>query len=403
MDIPKIISVDDHVVEPQDLWTARLPKSMAAEGPRVERIKGRFGDGARGGWVEDEDESGEWADIWKFGKLEMALIPGFASAGMDLDEVGENYAPLTYDQMRPGCYEQSARLADMAANHTDSSLNFPTFPRFCGQTFHEHPDREMALECVRIYNDWMIDEWCAGAGYGKLIPMTLIPLWDPQLAAEEVRRCAAKGSFAVAFSENPAKLKLPSIFKGHWDPFFEACDETGTVVNLHIGSSSTFPLTSLDAPRAVSLALTYQGSSHALADWLTCGVLEKYKNLKVALSEGQIGWIPFLVEKLDRVWMDRPKYGNIENLPKPPSEYIPGRIYGCVFDDTIGLELRDKIGMDQIMFEVDYPHGDSTWPNTLAVLERMINGSGMNEQEVFKFVRGNAIECFGLDRFGVTV
>ena len=198
-------------------------------------------------------------------------------------------------------------------------------------------------------------------------------------------------------------MKLPSIFKGHWDPFFEACDETGTVVNLHIGSSSTFPLTSLDAPRAVSLALTYQGSSHALADWLTCGVLEKYKNLKVALSEGQIGWIPFLVEKLDRVWMDRPKYGNIENLPKPPSEYIPGRIYGCVFDDTIGLELRDKIGMDQIMFEVDYPHGDSTWPNTLAVLERMINGSGMNEQEVFKFVRGNAIECFGLDRFGVTV
>ena len=400
MEIPKIISVDDHVVEPPDLWSKRLPASIASEGPRVERIKGRFGEGARGGWVEDE--SGEWADIWKFGKLEMALIPGFASAGMDLEEVGETYAPLTYDQMRPGCYEQSARLADMTENHTDGSLMFPTFPRFCGQTFHEHPDKEMALECVRVYNDWMIDEWCAGEGRGRLIPMTLIPLWDPELAAAEVRRCAAKGSFSVAFSENPTRLKLPSIFKGHWDPFFAACDETETVVNLHIGSSSTFPLTSLDAPRAVSLALTYQGSSHALADWLTCGVLEKFKKMKVALSEGQIGWIPFLIEKLDRVWLDRPKYGNIADLPKMPSEYIPGRIYGCVFDDTIGLELRDKIGMDQIMFEVDYPHGDSTWPKSLAVLERMIEGAGMNDEEIYKFVRGNAIECFGLERFGVT-
>ena len=201
----------------------------------------------------------------------MAIIPGFAAAGMDQDYLGLHYDPLTYDEMRPGCYEQAPRLEDMDENHTEASLSFPTFPRFCGQTFLEHGERDLALACVQAYNDWMIDEWCAGAGHGRLIPLTLIPLWDPELAAAEVRRCAAKGSFAVAFSENPVRLKLPSIFTDHWDPFFAACEESDTVVNLHIGSSSTFPMTSLDAPRAVSLALTYQGAAHALSDWLTVG------------------------------------------------------------------------------------------------------------------------------------
>jgi predicted TIM-barrel fold metal-dependent hydrolase len=249
----------------------------------------------------------------------------------------------------------------------------------------------------------MIDEWCADAGYGRLIPLTLIPLWDPELAAAEVRRTAAKGSHAVAFSENPAALKLPSIHTGHWDPFFAACEETDTVVNLHIGSSSTFPVTSFDAPRTVSLALTYQGSSHALADWLTSGVLERFGTLRMALSEGQVGWMPFLLERMDRVWEDRPVYGELQNrLTRPPSSYLPGRIFGCVFDDVIGLKLRSEIGMEQIMFEVDYPHGDSTWPNSVAVFERNVAEAGLDEQEAYLLARGNAIRCYGLGRYGIT-
>jgi predicted TIM-barrel fold metal-dependent hydrolase len=303
--------------------------------------------------------------------------------------------------MRPGAYDQTERLADLDANHTDASLAFPTFPRFCGQTFLENPDRELGLACVRAYNDWMIDEWCAGDGYGRLIPLTLIPLWDPDLAATEVRRCAAKGSFAIAFSENPARLKLPSIHSEHWDPLFAACEESDTVVNLHIGSSSTFPLTSLDAPRATSLALTAQGATHALADWLTSGVLDRFTQLKVALSEGQVGWIPFLLERLDSVWHDRPGYGGIRHLSAPPSSYMKGRVYGCVFDDVVGLQLRDRIPMSQIMFETDYPHGDSTWPNSKVVLEKIVAAAGLDSDETYALARGNAIQCYGLERFGV--
>jgi predicted TIM-barrel fold metal-dependent hydrolase len=398
--LPRIISVDDHVLEPPDLWPRHLPERFQERAPRLVRIKGRFAPGARGGWTADE--TGGWADIWQFEGYEMAIIPGFAAAGYDQDYLGEHWDPMTYDQMRPGAYEQKARLADMDENHTDASLAFPTFPRFCGQTFLENPDRDLGLACVQAYNDWMIDEWCGGDGHGRLIPLTLIPLWDPGLAAGEVRRCAAKGSYSIAFSENPTRLKLPSIHTEHWDPLFRACEETDTVVNLHIGSSSTFPVTSLDAPRAVSLALTYQGAAHALSDWLTSGVLERFSGLKVALSEGQVGWIPFIVERLDAVWRDRAGYGGIQHLRQPPSSYMPDRVFGCVFDDLVGLKLRDQIGMGQIMFETDYPHGDSTWPNSEKVLRAIVEGAGLDEQETYQLARGNAIRCYGLERFGIT-
>ncbi|WP_239310077.1 MULTISPECIES: amidohydrolase family protein [unclassified Frankia] len=401
MSTPKIISVDDHVLEPGDLWQRYLPERFRDDGPRLVRLKGRFGSHARSRWREDED--GQWADVWVFGDVKMEILPGFAAAGKDQDYLGEHWEAMTYEDMRPGCYDRTARLADMDANHTEAGLSFPTFPRFCGQTFHECADRDLGLACVQAYNDWMIDEWCADEAYGRLIPLTLIPLWDPELAAAEIRRCAAKGSHAVCFSENPAKLKLPSIHTDHWDPLFAACEDTDTVLNLHIGSSSTFPMTSVDAPRAVSLALTYQGAAHAFADWLTSGVLERFQELRVALSEGQIGWMPFILERLDSIWEQRPVYGNLNGrLSCPPSSYVRDRIYGCVFDDAIGLTLRHRIGMKQIMFETDYPHGDSTWPNSKVVFEKIVAAADLNADEAYLLARGNAIRCYRLGRYGIT-
>ena len=211
----------------------------------------------------------------------------------------------------------------------------------------------------------MIGEWCADEARGRLIPLTLIPMWDPDLAAQEVRRCAAKGSHAIAFSENPAALGLPSVHTDTWDPLWAACEETDTVVNMHIGSSSTFSKTSDDAPPLVIIALTFEGASHALVDWLTCGVLARFSSLRIALSEGQVGWMPFLLERLDEAWEHARGYAKTqEKVPEPPSTYVPGRVFGCVFDDQVGLALRDRIGMGQIMFETDYPHGDSTFPHS---------------------------------------
>jgi predicted TIM-barrel fold metal-dependent hydrolase len=401
MELPRLISVDDHVVEPPDLWQRYLPAKFRDRGPRVERVRGvAVNNGRHFTFAESPD--GEWGDRWVYEDITMPITRPFVAVCFDRDDV-DNSATL-FDDMFPGCTEPEARIADMDANHVDASLCFPTFPRFCGQTFLEAHDKELARACVQAYNDWMIDEWCGDASRGRLIPLTLLPLWDPRLAAAEVERCAAKGSHAVCFSESPAALGLPSMYTDHWDPLWRACEETDTTVNMHIGSSSTFTRTSNDCPPVVAVTLTFEGASHAFVDWLCSGTLARFPALRIALSEGQVGWMPFLLDRLDNVWDHARGYTSIrDRVPNPPSTYVPDRIFGCIFDDPAGLALRDQVGMGQIMIETDYPHGDSTWPHSKQTVEQLVAAAGLDDDEIHALVRGNAIRCYGLDRyFGIS-
>jgi predicted TIM-barrel fold metal-dependent hydrolase len=405
VDIPRIISVDDHVVEPPDLWTKRLPAKYQGKGPRVVRDRARFSFTGGTFAYEKGVTDGDWCDWWLYDELVYPFPKLSAAVGFDDLDV----TPTTFDEIRPGCWIQSERLADMDANHVDASICFPnTLPRFCGQTFYEQGvkreggDPELARLCVAAYNDWMIDEWCAGDGKGRLIPLTMIPLWDAELAAAEVRRCAANGSFAVAFSENPHPLGLPSIHSGHWDPFFTACQETDTVVCMHIGSSSRMPATSPDAPFIVSSTLTFQNAMGSMLDYIFSGTLERFPTLKIAYSEGQVGWMPYVLERADKLWAERSDNSFGTSLPRPPTSYIPGRVYGCIFDDETGLRNRDAVGIDQICFETDYPHADSTFPHSKKVAADISAQAGLDAEETYKLVRGNAIRAFGLERFGIT-
>ncbi len=403
-ELPRIISVDDHVVEPKDLWTSRLPARYRERGPRVERKLGymRF-DFFVSTFVEDADHpEARWCDQWAYDDLRWPFAAGFAAIGPLHDLAATT--PVTYDDMLPGCYDQTARLADMDRNHVEASLCFPTFPRFCGVAFLEREDKELAWLCVRAYNDFMIDEWCTGAGAGRLIPLTIIPLWDPELAATEVQRCADKGSHAVTFCDIPPYLGLPSIHSGHWDPFFAACEQTETVVSMHILSGSKPTITSADAPLLVALALSAQNAEASFADWLSSGKLAQFPNLRIAFSEGQAGWMPYLIERLDSAWERSITFDKTsrEKLPDPPSSYIPGRVFTCIFDDLHGLESRHKIGMDQFLFETDYPHTDSTFPHSKEVAAKHVAAAGLSDHETWQLMRGNAIACYGLDRFGIT-
>jgi predicted TIM-barrel fold metal-dependent hydrolase len=402
---PLIISVDDHVVEPPDLWSSRLPARYQDRGPRIERKKMKMLGGAEGGagsalrWAEAAD--GEWSDVWYYDDLVSPLM--MVSAAVGFEELG--FGLTTFDEIRKGSWEQAARLADMAANHVDAAINFPnTLPRFCGQTFLEREDKDLALLCVQAYNDWMIDEWSGGAGKGTLIPVTLVPLWDAELSAAEIHRCAAKGSFAITFPENPYPLGLPSIHdaQDNWAPVFRACEDTGTVLCMHIGSSSRMPSTSPDAPFIISSTLTFQNAMGSLLDYVFSGTLAKYPGLTLAYSEGQVGWMPYIFERADKLWEERDDNNFGSSLPNPPSSYIPGRVYGCIFDDATGLRNRDVIGMDQICFETDYPHADSTFPESKEVLAKICEQAGLNDEEIYKLARGNAIRAFGLERFGIT-
>jgi predicted TIM-barrel fold metal-dependent hydrolase len=339
------------------------------------------------------DESRPPADIWFYEDKMFPHKRHVAAVGFARDEM--ELKPITYDEMRPGCYEPKARVEDMTMNWVDASLSFPTFPRFCGQTFLEAKDRELAHACVLAYNDWMVDEWC-GDSDGHLIPLIIVPLWDAQLAADEVRRNAARGVHAVCFSEIPPKLGLPSIHSGEWDPFFTACQETDTVVCMHIGSSSQMPATSGDAPVAVAATLSFNNAMASLSDFLFSGVLVRFPTLKLAYSEGQIGWLPYVLERADDVWRDHRAWGGVKDLiPNPPSTYYYDHVYGCFFKDRHGLESLDRVGVDNITFETDYPHTDSTWPDSKKVAEDLMGH--LPDDVVYKILRGNAIKMLSLD------
>jgi predicted TIM-barrel fold metal-dependent hydrolase len=395
-EIPKIISVDDHVIEPATVWQERLPARLREIGPRLERRKVKNMKFVGGVFSYDEasaDEDGTWCDWWLIEGLAWPLTRLSAAAGYPRDEV--TVSPITMDDMRKGCWDQKARLEDMDVNHVEASLSFPSFPRFCGQTFLERNDKELADLCVKAYNDWMFDEWCAGTN-GRLVPLPIIQLWDAQLAAAEVRRSAARGAHAVCFSEIPPFLGLPSVHSDYWNPFFTACAETETVVCMHIGSSSKMPSTSTDAPAAVGSTLTYMNAAMSLTDYLMSGVFERFPTLEVAYSEGQIGWIPYVLERADKVWEDNRGWGGVaEKVKRRPSEYYYEHVYGCFFDDPHGLRSLDSVGLDNVTFETDYPHSDSTWPHTKKVAEEIMQD--LTQEQVDKICRTNAIRMLRLD------
>ena len=394
-EIPMIISVDDHLVEPPHLWQTWLPNKFKEKGPRVERR--RLGEmlwvgGSKMYEYELDAPDAPWCDIWFYEGLVYPNKRHVAAVGFTREEM--TMSPITYDEMRPGCYEPKARVQDMISNHVEASLSFPTMPRFCGQTFAEAEDRELALACVKAYNDFMVEEWC-GDSNGALLPLIIIPLWDAHLAAAEVRRNAERGCRAVCFSEIPPNLGLPSIHTGYWDPFFQACQDTETVVCMHIGSSSKMPAASPDAPPAVAASLSFNNAIASLSDFLFSGVLVRFPTLTLAYSEGQIGWLPYILERVDDVWREHRAWGGVADIvPEPPSTYYYRQVFGCFFRDKHGLNSLNEVGVDNITFETDYPHTDTTWPDTKEVAEEMMGH--LPQDVVWKIVRGNAARMLGI-------
>ena len=249
---------------------------------------------------------------------------------------------------------------------------------------------------MRAYNDWHIDEWC-GAHPGRFIPLSIPPIWDPQLMADEVRRVAKKGCHAVTFSENPAKLGWPHIFGDHWDPFFAACQDEGTVICLHIGSSSTTLALEPGAPIDVMITLTPLNTMHAATDLVWSQVLRKFPNLQFALSEGGTGWIPYWFERLDYTYQQHKSWTGQDFGDKLPSHVARDHFSFCFISDRAGVDDRYKIGVDSITWECDYPHSDSTWPNSPETLAKQLDG--VPDDEVAKMTHENAMRIYQFDPF----
>jgi predicted TIM-barrel fold metal-dependent hydrolase len=391
LDLDWLISVDDHVVEPPNVWIDRVPAKYRDVAPHV---------------VTDDDGSEVWVYEDQRGQTGSAIN---ATVHRDREQISLD--GLTYAQMAPGCYDPVARIADMNEAGMLASLNFPSAPRFCGQLFHEAKDKELALLCVQAWNDWMVDEWCAAAP-GRYIPLMLMPLWDPRLAVSEIERCAGKGVRALAFSENPAPLGLPDIHdpSGYWDPVWAACNDTGMVVCMHIGSSSVLPKISPNAPFIANQAWGASRTAGTMLSWLFSGLFDRFTNLKISLAEGNIGWIPYFLERAEYVyerqrwWSERGQVfnaqGGVHGGLGEHWDYdnfdlralYRDHVYGCFLDDVAGLKLLEFVGEDNIMVEVDYPHSDTTWPDSLKLTKERV--AELSPEQQYKIMRGNAERLF---------
>jgi predicted TIM-barrel fold metal-dependent hydrolase len=371
----KLISVDDHVVEHPRVWSDRLPARLVEKGPRlVESVPDGAPEGTRP------------AHIWHYEGRPYPQIALNAVAGRRREDFGVE--PTRFDEIRPGCFDPVQRVADMDVDGVQAQLCFPSFPKFAGTVFLGAHDKELALLCVQAYNDFIVDEWCAAAP-DRLIPLVILPLWDPERCAAEIDRCAGKGAKAVSFPENPSALGLPSFHTDRWDPVFATAQDAGLPLCMHFGTSGRAPETSPDAPFAVSIALFGCNSMYTTADLLMSRIFHKFEHLKVALSEGGIGWVPYMLERIDYTW-ERHRYYTGIDIETRPSDLFRRNMWGCFIDDEAGLKNRHDIGVDRITWECDYPHSDSNWPKSRARAAEVL--ADIPDEEVHRMVELNARE-----------
>jgi predicted TIM-barrel fold metal-dependent hydrolase len=373
-----LVSVDDHVIEPPDMFEGRLPARFADEAPRV---------------VTDGT-----GDKWIFGEGEVRNAGLNAVAGRPPEEYG--LEPTNFDEIRIGCYDVHERVKDMDANGVLGSLNFPSMPRFCGQLFaaRAKQDPELALAVLQAYNDWHLDGWC-GSHPGRFIPCTIPPIWDPQLMADEIRRTAAKGSHCVSFSMNPHLLGLSSLHSDHWDPFWAACEETETVVAMHIGSGSSEIQTSPDAPMNVRITCSGINIYPTAADLVWAPIFQKFRGIKVALAEGGIGWIPYFLERADYTYEHHKAWTRPELGGRLPSEIFREHVITCFISDQFGLRSLSDMNDEMVCWECDYPHSDSTWPQSPELTWASVRQ--LQPELIDKITHGNAMRLLSYDPFSI--
>jgi predicted TIM-barrel fold metal-dependent hydrolase len=367
-----IISVDDHLIEPAHLFEGRMPAHLAERAPKI---------------VTLEDGRETW--VYEDGFYPQVGLN--AVAGRPKDEW--SMEPARFDEMRRGCWDVEARVADMDLDGVYASLCFPSLiAGFAGTIFAKSKDQELGLAALRAWNDWHIEEW-AGAHADRIIPLQLAWVNDPKIAAQDVYANAERGFKAVSFPENPVDLKMPAMLDAYWDPFLRACEETETVVCLHNGSSSWTAARSPGAPLELYTSLFPVNALVTAADWLWAQIPTRFPNIKVAFSEGGISWVPMLIDRITYV-LDHSAVGSHgwDDPNVSPVDALRRNFWFCTIDLGSTFALRNHIGIDHICMESDYPHADSTWPDTQLLAHDGLDG--VSNDDIRKVTWENASKLF---------
>lgn len=370
-----IISVDDHISEPPDMFDKHLSGDALASAPKL-----------------TQDSNGK--DVWVYQGLSFPSVGLNAVVGRPFEEYGME--PTALDQLRPGCYDVHERIKDMDVNGIAASLNFGSVFDFAGGRLHKAPDKELAKIHVSAYNDWHIDEWC-GAYPGRFIPCAILPTWDMDATIAEMKRVSAKGCHTISINENPTVNGMPSIHNAYWEPFYKAVNDLDMTICLHIGGGNPTPHASMETPIEAWITIMPMTITTGAADWLNLKALHDYPDMRIALSEGSIGWVPYFMERADFSNSRHKAWTHSRFQDMKPSEMFKRHFLNCFIDDAFGLQNIEYIGEDNIAYECDYPHSDTLWPEVPERLWPTINH--LTDEQINKITHLNAMKWFRFDPF----
>jgi predicted TIM-barrel fold metal-dependent hydrolase len=366
----RIVSADSHVIEPADVWTARIDRRFADRAPRVvNEWNGRVG------------------DYFVFEGMTPLPIAVFAVAGINPKDFKKKMRE-GYSDVRPGGWDPVERIKDQERDGVAAEVIYPSF----GMRLFQLEDSELRAACFRAYNDWLA-EYCAHDPR-RLAGIATIALDDPRQGTEELTRVAGRGlKGALIWGEAPAERPYSDPA---YNRFWEAAQELGVPISLHIVTERRTAPT--PDPAKVSIMKGYvtlhHGIEKSLTELILGGVLERFPRLRIVSVENDIGWIPHFLQRADHAY-DRYRFLERDGaVPEPPSSYFRRQVYATFQDDRVGIVTRDLVGVGNLMWASDYPHSDSTWPHSRDVIAR--DFAGVAEPDRRRITADNAAQLYGI-------
>jgi len=374
-----ILDADAHVNEPPNLWLEGVPAKWKDRAPRVEH--------------------GEQGDLWIFdGGRDKWPVGLTATAGLShfqLSPTGGRYAT-----MRPGSFETAARLRDMDADGIHAQVLYPSVTLKGARIYSDEPELQYA--CVRAYNEWLLD-FCRGSE-GRLLPQAIIPASGIDDALAEFERSLKTGHRGAVISAFPNGSLDPMQED---DRFWALAEEARHPIAIHIGSFlPPRPRPPQSNPGAIWTGLRFVGKAawtkaggqtlEVVCDVLFSGIFERFPRLRIVLVEANIGWVPTLLEQADDMFRRYRWYtGAHEHMSEMPSEVFHRNFHATFMNDSVGVEMRHRMNLDQIMWSTDYPHSGCDWPDSRLVIERVFRG--VPRDEVKKMLHDNCKALYKLD------
>ena len=369
----KVVSSDSHVVEPPDVWTERMPSKFKDKAPRVVREEsGDF-------WYIDEDQV-------------FSASLGGAEAGARFEGI-QTFEHTFLDDVLPGGYIPEEQIKDMDTENVYAGILYPTFG-LCLYRWLQPSDLMTVI--FRAYNDWLID-FCSPFP-DRLKGIAMINIDDIEPGLQEMERCANLGLAGVMIPVYPRPerpYKLPD-----YEPFWAAAQDLRMPVSLHFTTNRPSTYTEFSHLQVANLS-DLTNIDHwvrmSLADMIFSGVFERYPRLQVGAVEHELSWVPHFIDRLDYNYTQRihlpDTYRYSEDML--PSDYFRRNVFLSFQEDELGIQQRDLIGIDALLWASDYPHPEGTFPRSREILEEIL--ADCTEEEKAKIAGTNSVRVYNLN------